>query len=106
MKRISKSLLYLFLSLILLVLVWACSGSNEVGVIPPDTVCSSIIDTKCTKCHYKTRICNAVGTKSVSQWRKTIKFMMRQGAGLTEDEQQKVVACLSSLPQGSDIVCK
>jgi hypothetical protein len=97
---------YLFLFLLLSVLVSACSGSNEIGEIPPDDVCSSIVDTKCTQCHYKTRICDALGTKSVSKWRKTIKFMMRQGAGLSEDEQQKVVACLSSLPSGSEIVCQ
>jgi len=31
--------------------------------------------------------------------------MVRQGAELTEDEQNKVVACLSSLPQESQVVC-
>ena len=106
MKRIKKSLQYLFLSQLLLVLLFACSGSNQIGEPPSDAVCSSIINTKCTRCHYKTRICHALGTKSVSEWRKTIKFMMSQGAGLTEDEQQKVVACLSSQPQGSEIICK
>jgi len=106
MKRIKKSLLCIFLLQLVLVMMSACSGSNKVGEIPPDAVCSSLIDTKCTRCHYKTRICNALGTKSVSEWRNTIKFMMSQGAGLTEDEQQKVVACLSSQPAGSNIICK
>jgi hypothetical protein len=106
MERTKKTMQYLFLFLLLAVLMPACSGSNQIGEIPSDAVCSSIVDTKCTKCHYKTRICDALGTKSVSRWRKTIKFMMRQGAGLSEDEQQKVVACLSSLPSGSEIVCQ
>jgi hypothetical protein len=68
-------------------------------------VCSSIINAKCIRCHYKTRICDALGTKSVRKWKKTITFMVRRGAELTEDEQNKVVACLSSLPQGSQVVC-
>ena len=71
----------------------------------PEVVCSSMINAKCIRCHYKTRICNALGTKSVRQWKKSITFMVRQGAELTEDEQNKVVTCLSSLPQGSQVVC-
>jgi len=31
--------------------------------------------------------------------------MVKQGAELTEDELNKVVACLSSLPLGSQVVC-
>ena len=71
----------------------------------PEAVCSSMINAKCTRCHYKTRICNALDTKSVRKWKKTIRFMVRQGAELTEDEQNKVVECLSSLPRGSQVVC-
>jgi hypothetical protein len=70
-----------------------------------EAVCSSMVNAKCTRCHYKTRICNALDTKSVRKWQKTIRFMVRQGAELTEDEQNKVVECLSSLPQGSQVVC-
>jgi len=32
--------------------------------------------------------------------------MLKQGAQLNEDERKKVVACLSSLPVGSDVVCQ
>jgi hypothetical protein len=32
--------------------------------------------------------------------------MIKQGAQLTEDEQNKVIACLSSLPKGSGVVCQ
>jgi len=88
------------------VLASACSGPPEIGEVPPESVCSSIIDAKCVRCHYKTRICDALGTKSVPQWNKSIKFMIKQGAQLSADEQRKVLACLSSLPQGSDVVCK
>jgi len=72
---------------------------------PPEAVCSSMINAKCTRCHYKTRICNALGTKSDRKWGKTIRLMVSQGAELTKDEQNKVVACLSPLPQGSQVVC-
>ena len=84
----------------------ACSGPAKISEPPPDAVCSSIVNAKCTRCHYKTRICDALGTKSVSQWVRSIKFMIKQGAQLTEDEQSKVIACLSSLPKGSEVVCQ
>ena len=106
MKRISKNILHVFLLLLTCMLLAACSGPEKTVNAPPDSVCNSIINTKCVKCHYTTRICDALGTKSAAKWRSTINFMMKQGAGLTEDEQQKVVACLSSMPAGSNIVCK
>jgi hypothetical protein len=82
-----------------------CSGGPDVSMNVPDSVCSSIVDTKCVKCHYKTRICDALGTKSERKWKVTIEHMVGHGAQLTADEQVKVVACLSSLPAGSEVVC-
>ena len=70
------------------------------------TDCQAIIDVKCVKCHYKTRICDALGTKSKRKWKKTIKFMVKQGAQLSKEEQVLVVDCLSTMPKGSDVVCK
>ena len=107
MVRKKKYQFYLFLLLIAFALVVsACSGGPEIGEAPPDSVCSSLIDLKCVRCHYKTRICDALGTKSVRQWKKSINFMIKQGAELSVDEQSKVIACLSTMPEGSDIVCK
>ena len=106
MVRMEKIRLYLFLLLIIFVLVSACSGTTPMGEAPSKTVCGSIIDAKCVRCHYKTRICDALGTKSPRKWKKTIKFMKKQGAQLSVDEQNKVIACLSSMPAGSDVVCK
>ena len=105
MNAIMKLSAYLFVISTSLLLVAACSGTSEIGAAPPDAVCSSIINVKCVKCHYKTRICDALGTKSEGNWQRTIKFMMKQGAELTQDEQNKVIACLSSLPKGSGVVC-
>ena len=106
MGRARKSIQYLFLLLITFLLASACSGTDMIVEAPSEAVCNSIIDARCVRCHYKTRICDALGTKSVSKWKKTIKFMIKQGAELTEDEQNKVIMCLSSLPEGSDVVCQ
>ena len=106
MGRTKKIILHLFLVLIVFIFISACGGTDVTAEPPPKAVCTSIVDAKCVRCHYKTRICDALGTKSVRKWKRTIKFMMKQGAGLTEEEQKKVIACLSSLPKGSDVVCK
>jgi len=65
-----------------------------------------MINSKCVKCHYKTRICDALGTKSKRKWKRTIKFMVRQGAELSKDDQEALVECLIAMPKGSEVVCK
>jgi len=106
MKTVMNTVLFLFMAITVFVLLAACSGSAPIGEPPTDAVCSSIVNEKCVRCHYKTRICDALGTKSVSNWKRSIKFMQKQGAQLSEDEQNKVIACLSSLPNGSAVVCE
>ena len=106
MGRMKKSILYLFLVSTVFLLVSACSGTTGMVEPPSEAVCSAIVEAKCVQCHYKTRICDALGTKSASKWKKSIKYMIKQGAQLTEDEQNKLIACLSSLPAGSDVVCQ
>ncbi|KPK27444.1 MAG: hypothetical protein AMJ61_05730 [Desulfobacterales bacterium SG8_35_2] len=106
MKTVMLPVSHLIAAITVLVLMVSCSGTADVGEAPPDEVCKALIDAKCVKCHYKTRICDALGTKSVGKWKRTIKFMIKQGAQLTQDDQNKVIACLSSMPKGSEIVCK
>ena len=106
MRRAGQAILNIFLMLILFLLISSCSGTTKLEAPPSEAVCSAIVETKCVRCHYKTRICDALGTKSVRKWEKTLKFMIKQGAELSEDEQSKVLACLSSLPKGSAVVCK
>ncbi|MDX1775506.1 MAG: hypothetical protein R3297_02890 [Desulfobulbales bacterium] len=101
-----KSAIYLTTTFLVFVIIAACSSTAEIGEAPPKSVCSTIIDAKCIQCHYLTRVCEALGTKSVGAWKRSIKFMIKQGAQLTQDEQNKVIACLSSMPRGSDVVCK
>ncbi len=99
-----RNIIIIGISLVLLTAGTALAGKPQPEPTP-EAVCSSIINAKCIRCHYKTRICNALGTKSVRKWEKSIRFMVRQGAELTEDEENKVVECLSSLPRGSQVVC-
>jgi len=106
MMRKKGPKLYLIILLLIFTVVSACSTPTETVGAPSEAVCSAIVDVKCVRCHYKTRICDALGTKSVRQWKKTLKFMLKQGAELSVDEQNKVIACLSSLPAGSEVVCK
>lgn len=97
-----------FIVILLSVFLYAaCSGSSEVEVAQsPAGDCRTIIDSKCVSCHYKTRICDALGTKSKRKWKRSIKFMVKQGAKLSKVEQETVVECLSVMPKGSEIVCK
>ena len=106
MNIVMKTARCLSAAITVFVLTAACSGTPVIEEAPPDAVCMSIIDAKCVKCHYKTRICDALGTKSAGKWKRTINFMIKQGAQLTEDEQSKVIACLVSMPRGADAVCK
>ena len=105
MKTAARFTVYFSAMALIFYFLTACSGSANIGEVPPEAVCSSMINAKCTRCHYKTRICDALGTKSVGKWKKTITFMVKQGAELTQDDQNKVVACLISLPKGSQVVC-
>ena len=105
MRKMGNAARYLLLVLVTLMLMTACSSTTEIGAPPSDAVCSSLVDAKCVRCHYKTRICDALGTKSVRKWKQTIEFMVKQGVQLSEDERNQVVACLASLPKGSEVVC-
>ncbi len=106
MKTVKRSAILLLVPVIFFLFITACSGPAQIGEAPSEAACSALVNTKCVRCHYKTRICDALGTKSVANWKRSIKFMIKQGAQLTDEEQEKIVACLSSLPRGSDVVCK
>ena len=103
-----KKLTITFIALLLSVFLYAaCGGSSEVEVAQSAAGdCRTIIDSKCVKCHYKTRVCDALGTKSKRKWKRSIKFMVKQGAELSKDDQLALVECLSTMPKGSEIVCK
>ena len=103
-----NKLTFTILSILVSVFLFAaCGGSSEVDVTASaGGDCQTIIDNQCVQCHYKTRICDALGTKSKRKWQRSIKFMVKQGAKLSKDDQAVLVECLNEMPKGSDAVCK
>ena len=102
-----KLAITIFALLVSVFLYAACGGSSEVEVVTSTNGdCQAMINAKCVKCHYKTRICDALGTKSKRKWKRTIKFMVKQGAQLSKDDQETIVECLNTMPKGSEVVCK
>jgi hypothetical protein len=56
--------------------------------------CLQTIQSKCTACHYITRICQALDKKGKSGWESTVKSMVKKGAKLSKEEQRAMVQCL------------
>jgi|GEM_PF-2601963 len=65
--------------------------------------CRRTLDSKCEVCHYKTRICNQLGRKSLNKWRATIKRMVRHGAIIGKKEAEALAQCLDKSRPGADI---
>jgi hypothetical protein len=58
--------------------------------------CTPLVTTHCIKCHFETRICQKVGkNKGGGAWKRTIKAMVRNGAQVSKQDQQALVACFS-----------
>jgi len=58
--------------------------------------CSTLLTGRCESCHYLTRVCEKVAeNKGKWSWKRTVKNMVRQGAKLTDAEQDILVTCLS-----------
>ena len=75
---------------VLLVLLFGFSAGHA------EEDCGSLITGRCEGCHYKTRICQALGKKSRSRWKRTVKAMVKKGAILSGKEQKILVRCLSN----------
>lgn len=80
------------LGVLALLLLLACNPTDSLAA----SDCADLITGRCETCHYKTRICDALGKKSRWRWKGTIKNMVRKGAILSKDEQNTLLACLSS----------
>jgi len=81
-----------------------CLGGNV--AFAGSEQCAELIDTRCQGCHYKSRICQALGKKSKWKWKRSVGNMVRYGAKLSGPEQKIVIDCLASAPAGADYVCK
>lgn len=59
--------------------------------------CDQLVSNKCLNCHSETRICYRVKKgKTARYWKKTVKYMIRNGASINEIESKDLVTCLSS----------
>ncbi len=79
----------LSITVVLLVLLFGFSAGHAAEE------CGPLISGRCENCHYKTRICQALGKKSRSRWKRTVKAMVKKGALLSGKEQKILVRCLS-----------
>lgn len=79
--------------------------------LPPSQIlaeetCTSLVLTRCESCHYNTRICQKLGKKSRSSWKRSVKNMVRYGAKLNKKEQKKLIRCLSKPSEEIVLMCK
>lgn len=59
--------------------------------------CGELVISKCTSCHYETRICQKVKKrKGKGSWKRTLKSMIRNGAVINREEQKRLLQCLST----------
>ncbi len=68
-------------------------------------MCASYINTYCTRCHTKERICTGLKTNDAQGWHRVITKMAGNDADIDKDVQDVVYTCLTSLPSVTDIVC-
>lgn len=94
-------MIFIFLIFIVPGVFAGCSSQPDEAVLEKadrpgfSTECMDSIEQKCTSCHYLTRVCQAMGTKSRSKWGRTVKTMVKRGAKLTDNEQAVMVQCLA-----------
>ncbi len=61
----------------------------------PLSGCLELLQARCQKCHYLSRVCQKVGEKSERRWAATLKRMVkRRGATLSGEEQEFLRDCL------------
>ena len=94
-----RSLIIFFLSVILALAL-------NSAAVRADENCAELVTTRCELCHYKTRICEKLGKKSKSSWKRTVKTMVRYGAKLSKGEQKQLIRCLSKPDAGISALCE
>lgn len=61
----------------------------------PPSACLELLQDRCQKCHYLSRVCLEVGQKSKRRWAATLKRMVkRRGATLSKEEHKFLLDCL------------
>ena len=90
---------------ILLVSMVLIAGFGKIA-FSDDTNCEELMNTKCTGCHYSSRICVRLTKKSTRAWKRTVKNMNRHGAKISKDEAKSIVTCLSEPSPGVTAWCE
>ncbi len=79
---------------ILFVVLFSCSGPAWAET-EASTGCLELLQDRCQKCHYLSRVCQELGEKSERRWDATLERMVkRRGATLSADEQISLRECL------------
>ena len=60
-----------------------------------DTDCLALLLNRCEECHYITRVCQKLKTKSKRSWKRSLKVMVKRGLKVTPGETKTLVKCLS-----------
>jgi len=68
--------------------------------------CQTILNSKCTRCHYLTRVCQELGKKTKRSWKRTINNMIRYGAKLSGEERDILLDCLGNAAPGDTRICE
>jgi hypothetical protein len=79
--------------------------SNAVSFDTKEKNCAILLNTRCDTCHYRARICQALGEKSKREWERTVKTMVRYGVKLTKAQQKILASCLYEAPKKTKFVC-
>jgi hypothetical protein len=93
------------LSAILIVFLLSLTRSASCQENTP-TPCRSLLTDRCEKCHYSTRVCQALEKKSLRKWKRTIERMIRYGAVLSPAEEALLTDCLFSAKTGDKDICR
>ena len=93
------------MAMISLILLLSLNSYAEEAAVDAEH-CRSLIDSKCIDCHYKSRICYALGKKSRRRWRRTINNMVDYGTRLTDKEIETITDCLFKAAPNTPYACK
>ncbi|MDH5298879.1 MAG: hypothetical protein OEV91_07660 [Desulfobulbaceae bacterium] len=92
--------------LILSMLLATSCSAGEQGKSAENPACAALLESKCTVCHYATRICQKIGRKSKRGWERTIDNMAARGARVTADEKRVLSQCLAQSNEDVKAYCR
>ena len=79
-------------------------GGQALSAMPDETVCKNLVIDSCTGCHGKERACDNLG-KSKESWKSLIRFMIANGADLSDEQLEQLSDCMSIPSLGAKAAC-